>query len=241
LPNAGEEDEPIIIAKLVSLKGTEVDQIGKIMSVASYNGIEYNFPIASFQIAKAPTTAKRDVIINGKGYSLKSIRARPPAIVNHTTREKWIRVCEVLDEKIDMLDEMVREYWELRINRKVGEDVFSSSTLYCPFGNNPQRREYLRKLIDYFLFQGTGSKDSEYPANYILEFGNAFYPFTWRVLTKTTAFDLLWPKMVFSVRSQKGMPPDYANMSDPRKKALIEPWVKYIDGDYRGSLHIRSR
>jgi hypothetical protein len=97
LPNAGEEDEPIIIAKLVSLKGTEVDQIGKIMSVASYNGIEYNFPIAS-QIAKAPTSAKRDVMINGKGYSLKSIRARPPAIVNHTTREKWIRVLGIEDQ-----------------------------------------------------------------------------------------------------------------------------------------------
>ncbi len=239
MANAGEEDEPKIIAKLASLKGTNIESIGLIKSVASYNGLEYQQDITIRQVNKAPTSAKRDVIINGKGYSLKSIRKRPPAIVNHTTREKWIRICQVIGEKIDLLDEMVAEYWDLRVNGKIGEDTFANRSI-CPFVNTERRRKYLKQLIDYFLFYGTGSKGSEYPAEYILQFSDPSDPQTWTVLSKETAFEALLPNMIFSLRSKKGMPPGYPRMSDAKKKALIDVWVKKIDGDYRGSLHIRS-
>ena len=235
----GEQDEPRLIENLVSLRGRHVEPLGDITSVASYNGVEYQADIQRNRIWKAPTSAKRDVMINGKGYSLKSIRAAPPAIVNHTTRDKWLRVCNVVGLSIDPLDEMVSEYWKLRIDRKIGEDVLSSSN-YCPFGSNPQRREYLRTLINYFLFDGTGAQDSAYPAEYILEFTDPLIPSTWRILDKRSAFDSMWPKMVFSIRSKKGMPPDYPSIS-ATKKVLMEPWVRHIDSDYRGSLHIRTR
>jgi len=227
-----------LIENLVSLRGRHVEPLGDIMSVASYDGVEYQAGIQRSHIWKAPTSAKRDLMINGKGYSVKSNRARPPAIVNHTTRDKWLRVCNVVGLSIDLLDEMVSEYWKLRIDRKIGEDVHSMST-YCPFGNNAQRKEYLRTLINYFLFEGTGAQDSPYPAEYILEFTDPLIPGTWRILDKRSAFDSMWPKMVFSIRSKKGMPPDYLNIS-ATKKALIEPWVRHIDGDYRGSLHVRT-
>lgn len=236
--NVGEQDEPRLIENLVSLKGKYVEPLGDITSVASYDGIEYQAGIQRSRILKAPTSAKRDVMINGKGYSVKSTRAAPPAIVNHTTREKWLRVCNVVGLSIDPLDEMVSEYWRLRIDGKIGEDVPSSSA-YCPFGSSVQRREYLRPLINYFLFEGTGAHDSPYPAECILEFTDPLIPSTWRILDKRSAFDSMWPKMVFSIRSEKGMPINYPNIS-ATKKALIEPWVKHIDGDYRGSLHIRK-
>ena len=214
--------------------------LGVINSVADYRGREYPVGIKTPKIMKAPVGAKRDVVINGKGYSLKSTRAAPPAIVNHTTREKWMRVCTRIDIRIDMLDKMVSEYWELRTHGKIGEDIPVSSH-YCPFGNTPERRHYLKILINYFLFDGTGSKDSLYRADYILEFGDPLDMATWRILDRDSAFDSLWPKMIFSIRAKKGMPSNYARMWDAKKKAQIAPWVRHIDGDYRGALHIRAR
>lgn len=237
--NVGEQDEPRLIEYLACSRGKRVESFGDIVSVASYCGIEYPANVQRSEIRKAPTSAKRDVIVNGKGYSLKSTRAAPPAIVNHTTRDKWLRICNVLGLSIGPLDEMVTEYWRLRVCGKIGEDVQSSSA-DCPFGRDLPEREYLRNLINYFLFSGTGSQDSPYPAEYILEFADPLIPSTWRILDKMAAFDSMWPKMVFSIRSKKGMPPRYPNIS-ASKKALIEPWVRFIDGDYRGSLHIRTR
>ena len=238
--NVGERDEPLIIEKLVSLRGKRAGSLGTINSVADYLGREYPVGIKSTQIMKAPTGAKRDVVINGKGYSLKSTRAAPPAIVNHTTREKWIRVCRRVGVQIDVLDEMVSEYWELRTKGKIREDVHVSNPR-CPFGNTMARLRYLKVLINYFLFDGTGSEDSMYPVDYILEFTDPSDETTWRVWDRASAFDHMWPKMVFSIRAKKGMPSNYPTMQDVKKKAQIAPWVRYIDGDYRGSLHVRTR
>ncbi len=80
-----------------------------------------------------------------------------------------------------------------------------------------------------------------YPADYILEFADPLNTTTWIVLDRDSAFESLWPKMVFSIRSKKGMPPNYARMHNTRRKAQIAPWVRYIDGDYRGALHIRAK
>lgn len=238
--NVGEVDEPTIIETLISLKGKHVESLGIVInSVATYYGKEYPVGTKRTNIMKAPGEAKRDVTINGKGYSLKSSRASPPAIVNHSTREKWLRVCKRVGVKIDMLDEMVSEYWELRTNHRIGEDVLTSS-IHCPFGNTKTRQQYLKILLDYFLFNGTGSSDSRYPADYILEFASSTDQNTWRILDSASAVYSMWPKMVFSIRSKKGMPSNYPNIG-ALKKAQMEPWVRYINGDYRGALHVRTK
>lgn len=238
--NIGERDEPLIIEKLVALRGKRAVSLGTINSVANYLGSEYPDGIKSTQIMKAPAGAKRDVVINRKGYSLKSTRAAPPAIVNHTTREKWTRVCGRVGVQIDMLDEMVSKYWELRTKGKIAEDVPVSNPR-CPFGNTRKRLQYLKALTNYFLFDGTGSEDARYPADCILEFTDPSDETTWRVWNRKTAFAHMWPKMVFSIRAKKGMPSNYRIMRDVKKKAQIAPWVRYIDGDYRGALHVRTR
>ena len=135
MSNVGEIDEPRIIEKLVSLRGEVIPCLGLVKSVVDYSGREYPNGIQAKDIEKAPGNAKRDVTINGSGYSLKSTRAAPPAIVNHTTREKWIRVCTKLGLDIHPLDGMVREYWDLRIRGVFGEDVPVSNPR-CPFGKN---------------------------------------------------------------------------------------------------------
>jgi hypothetical protein len=237
--NIGEIDEPEIIAKIISLKGSNVNGIGIINKVADYRNIEYP-PFISFdKIEKAPTQAKRDVIINGKSYSLKSSRAAPSALVNHTTREKWLRIADKIGVSIDPLDQMINNYWKLRLEHKIGEDV-STNTPFCPFGTNENEINYLKKFLHYFLFDGSGATDSKFPADYILVFDDPNNVFTWKIYDRTNAADLFWGHLVFSVRANKGMPPSYPNVS-PDLKRLIDPWVRFCDGDYRGSLHIRLR
>ena len=55
-------------------------------------------------IRKSGTNSKTDVTINNTNYSVKEIDSQPPAIINHTTREKFERVCEKLnDYSIDQM------------------------------------------------------------------------------------------------------------------------------------------
>lgn len=236
--NVGENDEILITKTLLKLRGRFVPSLNFIIeTVADYSG-RIHKDNSGF-ITKAPVSSKRDITINGKGFSLKSSRAAPPAIVNHTTREKWLKVCDRRQITIDLLDGMVSEYWKLRMEGRIGEDIHTTSSL-CPFGCTKEHQLYLKKLVDYFLFDGTGSALSNYPADYILEFNDPLNPNTWRILDRDTAFFAEWPKMVFSIRSKKGMPSNYPNIN-PAQKALMEPWVRFIDGDYRGALHIRAK
>ena len=236
MPNIGEKDELLVLKKLFQMKGKRIPCLGVIESVADYRG----YQIKNVKdIKKAPSHSKRDVLINGIGYSLKSTRAAPAAIVNHTTREKWIRVCKDLGLTIKLLDIMVEEYWNLRLNGEIGEDIWTYQSK-CPFGNTPQRKNYLKKIINYFLFKGTGAKDNEFPAEKVLEVTYPSNVNTWVLLEKGDAFKKLWPNMKFSVRASKGMPPDYPKMKDSNKKELIEPWVRYCNDKFRGALHIRA-
>jgi len=239
MPNVGEVDEPRLIKTLLNLKERNIPCLGIVSSVADYRGIEFSTDISIDRIPKAPTLAKRDVTINGIGYSLKSKRGAPPAIVNHTTREKWCRIASKLGMSIEPLDRMVGEYWELREKGIIGEDVRRNDP-NCPFGRTVSDKQYLSRFIMYFLFDGTGAWDSKYPADKILEFESPTNFNTWTVIERERAFEDLWPTMIFSLRAKKGMG-NYPEMRDSRRKILIEPWVRFIDGNYRGALHIRSR
>ena len=239
MSNVGESDEPRLIKTLLTLKERRIPSIGVISSVADYRGIEFSTDISIDRIPKAPIRAKRDVTINGIGYSLKSKRASPPAIVNHTTREKWCRIASNLGISIEHLDRMVGEYWELREKGIIGEDVRRNNP-NCPFGRTNSDKQYLNRLITYFLFDGSGASDSQYPADKILEFESPTNFNTWTVIERERAFEELWSTMIFSLRAKKGMPTNYPNMRDGGRKRLIEPWVRFIDGNYRGALHIRS-
>lgn len=239
MSNVGEIDEPLIIKTLVDLKGKDTRLFGRITSVRDYNGNEIPAGIRSDDIPKAPAHAKRDVTVNGKSYSIKSIRNAPVAIVNHTTREKWIRVCGDVGLTIAPLDSMVKEYWNLRKNREIGEDVWTRDNK-CPFGKTPEDKEYLKKLINYFLFDGTGTRKSEFPADCILEASDPVDIAQWAIYDRNRAFDLMWPRTKFSIRAKKGMPTDYPNMRDRQKMAVIDVWVVKMQDEYRGALHVRT-
>jgi hypothetical protein len=258
--NQGERDELIVQLKLIDLRqqSYDVKGIGEIKSIklrTEYNNLPSGFvlnDLLSFNdlelikfsaccgISKAGTGLKADTIINGEPISLKSNKSAPPALVNHTTRPGFEFAAINSGGNIKVLDDLINEYWELRINKKIGEDIHNDNPL-SPFRT---KKVELKPILNYFLFDGTGGGFSKLPANRILGFTNPLDVSTWRFYDKNDAVDLYWDKLVFSLRAKKGMPGGYPNNLTKKMsllKSSIDLWTNHIDGDHRGALHIRSK
>ena len=184
--------------------------------------------------SKAGLFDKADVFINGKGYSIKSLATAPPALVNHTNRYGWERVCQRVGCKIDELDGIIDEYWNLRKAGKIKEDVLNDAN--SPFHSH---KKYLIPILNYFLFKGTGFKDSTSPADYILDIVDPFDIKTWSLHGAEFLVNN-WDNLVFCVRAKKGMS-DYPAVPDQAKKKSIARWTQYHQGEYRGALHVRFK
>lgn len=255
--NIGERDELIFKIALVSMRDKQGSIFGNHITSVGFMGREFRSLDANFNlsqlswmndiqlsivadrlgIGKAPVGAKADVYINGVGVSLKSLQAAPAALVNHTARPGFEFACRNAGVSISTLDAIVDDYWDKRTSGVISEDT-KISDRNCPF--RPYK-EYLRPILEYFLFDGTGSKLSAAPAEYIIEFSNPLDVKTYKLLTKGDAVDEVWPKLIFSLRSKKGMPSEYnPNTYRGANAQSIKRWVQYISGDYRGALHIRT-
>lgn len=252
--NIGERNELIIKLRLVEMRmqnnSAPIFNNEKIESVG-FAGQEYlNIPTGyenystfsdndlyklakATNITKAGIYDKADVYINGVGYSIKSLSAAPPALVNHTARDGWERVCSKVDCDIHLLDSIVAKYWDLRLQNIITEDI-NNSNPHSPF---TPHKDYLLPILNYFLFNGSGSRDSKYPADYILDFTNPVDETTWEKYGNNY-IDSHWNKLVFSLRSSKGMG-NYPNIKDPIKKASMAKWTVYHSGGYKGALHVR--
>ncbi len=257
--NSGEKDELITLIKLSQLRdnGLVVPKFGIIESVGypnEYGSLPLEFDLnslltfnssdltnlaRSLGISKASGRLKADTIINGMGVSIKSNKKAPPALVNHTTRPGFEFAAAQCDGNIKELDKIVEEYWTLRKTGKIGEDIKNNNPI-SPF---VKKRAVLEPFLNYFLFRGTGNSLSKLPAKYILSFTNPLDMTTWSVYDPSHAVDVFWDKLVFSLRAKKGMPNGYPdNVSNRIKPKLssVNKWTKYIDGHYRGALHIRA-
>ncbi len=258
--NAGERDELIVQLKLIQLRDINfcIKDIGLLTSIKLGNeyknlptGLDINTVVnysdtqlislaRQCGISKAGARSKADTIINGEPISLKSNNYAPPALVNHTTRPGFEFAGKHTGGDIDKLDAIIEKYWEKRMEKLIGEDV-SNSHMHSPFKGE---KESIRPFLNYFLFDGTGSGLSTMPANRILGFTNPLNIDTWHVYDKVNAIDMYWDKLIFSLRAKKGMPTNYPNVTSKKiipLKSSIEKWTKYVDGDYRGALHIRTK
>ena len=254
--NVGEYDEMRIKLRLIELRDAEQPIVidGQELHIQSVKmGEEFSsLPIGtdltamsnaaieklakSVGASKAPTGAKADVCINSVGYSVKSHRSAPPALVNHTPRWGWKRICDSLKVDITPLDEIVAEYFRLRSAGAIGEDVSNDNPL-SPFANH---KNYLRPILNYFLFTGTGVGDSKYPANYVLDCADPYDVSTWKLYDHTNYLDLVWDRLVFSMRN-KGFNPKYTRPNDLWKNAACSLWAHRFDGSIKGSLHVRAK
>lgn len=184
---------------------------------------------------KAPTGSKADLEINGIKYSVKNKLGAKSALVNHTNRVGFLRVSSLLKLDISKLDKIIDEYWTKRISGKIREDV-NNCDVNSPF---TKHKEYLKPMLEYFLFTGTGSKDSKFPADMMLIFDEPENTNSYVILNKSQAVDSLWENLTFSIRSKKGMPKIY----NPIKHKNLSPWVRTHQSSLKspkGSLHIRS-
>ncbi len=226
--------------KNVGFKGKEYGQlpdcIKSINDIKNLCDSQINELTKLCDCEKAGGTHKADVTINGEGYSIKSLQDAPPALVNHTARDGWEKVCERVKCKIDELDSIIKEYWELREKGGIKEDTKN----YDP--NSPFRthKEYLKPLLNYFLFRGTAKGDSPSPAKYILEVDDPCDISTWKIYGEDYLDrDSHWDLLVFCVRAKKGMG-DYPNVKNKAKKESMAKWTKFFQEEYRGALHVRQ-
>lgn len=259
--NSGEVNELLVKLKLIELRdtNTKINLYGKSETIKSvgFKGKEYgSLPfgtnlnavatnanignitqleslVNTVGIMKAGVFDKADVFINGIGYSVKSLQSAPPALVNHTARDGWERACSYVNESIEELDEIIKEYWDKRRKGIISEDIRNSSNL-SPFRNH---KDYMIRILNYFLFIGSGSRVSPSPAEYILEFDNPLKVSTWSIY-KDEYLDKFWNNLIFSLRSSKGMG-NYPNIKDPVKKASMSKWTVLYEGAYKGALHVR--
>ncbi len=254
--NVGERDELLFKLYLTYLRDNGGQVFGQAIRTVGFKGTQFGpFPsqynpsslksmtdkqltglATSVGISKAPGKAKADVEINGAGVSLKSSKAAPSALVNHTTRPGFEFACNHVGISINTLDQIIDNYWQKRLSGIIGEDTRISDQ-QCPFANH---FIYLQPLLEYFLFDGTGGGLSEKPADYLIVFSDPLDECTYKKLTKAEAVNALWTGLTFSVRS-KGMPNNYnASTYNKPNAASIKRWVRYLNGDYKGALHIRS-
>ena len=253
--NTGELNELKVKLKLVELRDKKQSIVlkGKTIDIksVSFNKREFaSLPVGTIlaklsdhQVevlankigaSKASTLDKADVYVNGKGYSIKSLATAPPALVNHTNRYGWVRICNQLGISISELDSIIEQYWVKRKAGIIKEDV--PNTSISPFYAH---KDYLVPILNYFLFKGTGSKDSKSPADYILDIVDPYDPKTW-TLHGEEYLEENWDNIFFCVRAKKGMDP-YPNIKDKDKKECISKWTEYFQGEYRGALHVRFR
>lgn len=98
--------------------------------------------------------------------------------------------------------------------------------------DNNNNLPYMKPLLNYFTFKGTGTRDSNAPASYVLSVANPEETTTWVYYTEETFIDSVWANLVFSIRG-KGLPTEITDE--------ILPWVRKIDGVKKGTLNVRVR
>jgi hypothetical protein len=259
--NAGERDEILAILTLIHAKGSgqNIQGFGAVSSVGFRTKIysdwrrelgdpkrlqhasdeELEAAARLLAVSRARATEKADVYVNGLGISLKSHRKAPPALVNHTTRPGWEFAAKQAGVSIASLDQAVAEYWRLRTAGLCKEDVLNDGPR-SPFW---AARSELAPMLRYFMFEGTGMKPSVAPASAVFEFADPADIASWRCRQPETIVGELWTRLVFSLRSSRGMPRGYPNVSRhyTTRKPSIARWTVYWQDEYRGALHVRVR
>ena len=252
--NKGESGEILFKIKLVQMRddgesfnGMPITSVGyvreygqltmDIQDIAMRSDDELVKISGEMMIDKAGVFDKADVYINKVGVSLKSTYGANSALINHTARPGFERVCREVGADITVLDGIVEKYWELRLAGDIPEDIPN----WDPRSPFRDHKEYFRPILEYFLFRGSGSRESKHPAEYIIEFADPLNPRKWKVVSKEKAIDEIWDKLVFSMRSKKGMPDNYTLEYKGKNADSIARWVRFHDGDYKGALHVRIK
>ena len=166
--------------------------------------------------------------------SIKCVHGAMPAILNHTPRSaKVFQESGSLYSELHDLDKIIKK---MNIEREIGntgEDIQISKLNF-----SEKEKKCICNVLQYFIFDGTGSKKSQRPANSILEISDPSDIKKWTFfrcdddIKKLTYTQLLYNRVILSLRN-KGM----------TNNKLNEPWIfkenKNNSIVEKGSLHAR--
>jgi hypothetical protein len=183
--------------------------------------------------------SKTDITVNGHNLQIRCQDKTDRPLINHTTRDKYMAVCEEEGLDIKPLDKIVENYWQMRSLGIINEDV-SNQIEYSPFRNH---KEYLKPIFSRMFFDGIAPKNG-LSADILLDY-DGLEPWnckTWHPYTRSNYIDYVWEHLRFSFRADRGMPKTY-NPSDDTFRD-IKPWAhewkdKKGKKVYKGALHIR--
>lgn len=124
-------------------------------------------------IKVADQASKSDIIINGKGVSIKSFVGSSPSIASRISRSNF----EKLIDKINITDKnmfmsSIDEHYKMCAERRLPCTLKASDEPY-----NRINSDDWEKLINYLAFQGTATRDSRNPADYVLEISGKHHSF----------------------------------------------------------------
>ena len=124
-------------------------------------------------IKVADQSSKSDIIINGKGVSIKSFVGSSPSIASRINRSNF----EKLIEKINISDKTsfmssIDEHYKMCAEKEIPCTLKASDEPYSKINSSDWE-----KLINYLAFQGTATKDSRNPADYVLEISGKHHSF----------------------------------------------------------------
>ena len=194
------------IPKLPALKDIDLStlSIESILALSSSVGYVFNCRIGGTGIL-----SKVNIEINGKKYGIRCFDHTERPLINHSTRNKYERLCKKAGVNIRGLDKAVNTYWECREAGAFNEDCVYNSPL------NPflDIKDDLRKLLTYIAFHTNNLSKNEDDPGFELEKLDGYIDYinpcdesTWDVLNEEHFFDKVWKHLRFSFRADRGMP-----------------------------------
>lgn len=150
----------------------------------------------SIQLRKTkPLGAKSDIYLNDVGYVIYNFAEDHPVILDGVTREGMLEVCRQANVSSELLDQRIREYAALRSSGAIG-DVIAIADPASPFR---QDKEWLASIIRYYLFEGSESGPSMFPAECAFDYTDPLNTNTWSIYEPEDIIDVIWDKLVFTV------------------------------------------
>lgn len=189
-------------------------------------------------------SSKINIEVNGKKFGIRCFDHTERPLINHSSREKYEKLCKKSGADISLLDKAVDSYWECRKAKIFNEDCIYTSPL------NPfiEIKETLRPLFTYIAFHTYNIKKEYNDKAFELESLDGYIDYinpcdetTWKILDKNNFFDRVWTHLRFSFRADRGMP--NGGKSKPRDPSILRWTHKWTDKNgkisYKGALHIR--
>jgi len=249
--NKGEKGEICVVKKIYNLsKNNDIIALKSIFGDDAEDGIliydmNTGDQMNDQMIKKAPSRNKADIKIVFKKNniciycSIKCEHGAMPTILNHTPRSaKIFQNGGDLFSELPNLDKLILMLNNERHKGNTGEDIHIKK-----MNIDEKCKESLLNTICYFLFTGTGSGKSKYPANSMIEIYDPSDIKKWKYYNCINNDDRIkyvkniYDRIIISMRN-KGMP--------SKKNVLCDPWI-FIQKEEnnitkeKGSLHIRLR